>query len=181
MWINHKDYVSRKEYSKAQFTWVCHYQAKLDKDSSSWSSLHVREVKIGDFYREGRMYGALNLMDYKQFKLRLTKNRYNFYYTRHYDKDRLRNHYKYNRNGKKHPRDYSEKKVLSEKEQAKREWREFKNDPRDQKRYRSRTTAFKAANKRTHRAYENYCINSDQYDKLHDRTWKQMEDWWSYD
>jgi alpha-galactosidase/6-phospho-beta-glucosidase family protein len=129
MWEN-PEWITAKQYKPIQEFWVRHYQDELDKQSF-WGSQHVRFVKIQEHYHQGRLMGRLHLMDFKQFNLRMTKNDYNFYYRKHWSRDRLRNHYIYNRNGKKNPRDYSEKKVLSEKEIAKREWREFKQVRKD--------------------------------------------------
>jgi hypothetical protein len=76
------------------------------------------------------------------------------------------------------------KKVLSEEEIQKREWRKKVKDPRDQrfhKKYRGCKTDYKFYNKKGHRAFEKDCLNKGTYDKLHDRTWKHVEDWWSWD
>lgn len=76
------------------------------------------------------------------------------------------------------------KKVLDEKEIAKREWREFKKDRRSQKfhkNYRGVKQQFKHDCARFHRNFEKQCIQREDYDKLHHRTWKQCIDWWSYD
>lgn len=183
MWINTDDYCSDKQYKKIQETWVRHYQSELDK-RSYYESSHVRFVRIQDLYRDGRMRKRLELMDFKQFQKRLTKNEYNYYYYKRWNHNRLRDHIKYNVHGPKHPVDYSEKKVLSEEQIAKREWRNKVKDPRDQKHgknYRGAVSAFKYDNKRAHRAFEKHCINSNQTERLHQGTWKQMANWWSYD
>lgn len=124
MWINHKDWYSNKEYKKAQDSWVWHYRNKLDKESL-WGSPHVRFVKVSEYYREGRMCGRLQLMDFKQFERKLTKNSYNFYCDRKWVKYHTRN------DGHKFQQRGYLKKTLTEHEQAKHEWREFKQLRKD--------------------------------------------------
>lgn len=77
-----------------------------------------------------------------------------------------------------------QKKVLSEEEIRKREWRKKVKDPRDQdfhKKYRGDKSGFKYGTKRAHRAFEKQCIANGEYDSLHDRTWQLLENWNSYD
>lgn len=187
MWINHKDWCSNKEYKIAQDSWVKHYKSRLEKlrpwDYSEWQRRPVAEQVIFEYYREGRIYRRLDLMDFNQFMVRVTASPYH-YESKKWKRDEIRNHYKYNHNGKKNPKDYSKKKVLTELEQAKREWRKFKKDSRDQKHeknYRGSVAAFKHDNKRSHRAFEKHCIDTGKFEKLHQRTWKEMANWWSYD
>ncbi|MDD3412387.1 MAG: hypothetical protein PHY47_00130 [Lachnospiraceae bacterium] len=134
MW-NNPDYISEKEYKeRIQPEWIQHCRNKLD-NHPWWCTpgQHIRNVKIEGLYHEGRLAGYLELMDYAQFEKLLSKNKYNFYYSKHWARDRLRNHYKYNRNNGKHFQrpNYKGKKEVTEHEEAKHEWREFKQVRRD--------------------------------------------------
>ena len=185
MWNNTKDYCSDKQYKKIQDSWVLNYQKELNFDYY-WGPYTVRKVKeneVQKYYWEGRLLKRLELMDYQQFKRRVSESGY-FYGSKKWKRERIRNHYKYNRNGKRNPTNYSEKKVLSEKEQAKRQWRKFKKDRRTQKfhkNYRGVKQRFKHDCARFHRNFERHCLANGNYDQLHDRTWKQVINWWSYD
>lgn len=186
MWEN-PEYISEEEYrNRIQPKWIHFCRKKLD-NFSWWNTPgpHVRFVKIQEYYREGRMNGYLHLMDFKQFQKKMTQNRYGWYSDYDWKKNFTRNHYKYNRNnGKKFQKAFHKKKELSEHEIAKREWRKFKKDRRSQKfhkNYRGVKQQFKHDCARFHRNFEKQCIQREDYDKLHHRTWKQCIDWWSYD
>lgn len=76
---------------------------------------------------------------------------------------------------------HHEKKILSDHEIAKREWRKKKYKRQDQKRNFRASPYFKVLNKKTHRAFERECISNHKTWKLHDRTWKFAEDPWGWD
>jgi hypothetical protein len=133
MWEN-PEYISDKEYkARVQPKWIQYCRNKLD-NNPWWCNPgpHVRRVKIEELYQQGRLSGYLELMDFKQFEKKMTKNCYNWYSDRDWKKNYTRRHYKYNRNNGEHfQQNGTEKKVLSEHEQAKREWREFKKVRKD--------------------------------------------------
>lgn len=134
MWENTEDYISTKEYKRIQGSWIRHYKEKL-KSKSWWShSTSTKNRLIEEYYREGRMLGRLHLMDFKQFKEIMNQGEYYYYYgTKNWKRDRIRDHYKYNKNnGKKFQKaNFKKKAPISEHEQAKREWREFKQVRKD--------------------------------------------------
>lgn len=78
-------------------------------------------------------------------------------------------------------RSHHRKKELTDHEIAKREWRKKKSKRTEGGRNYRVSPWFKHYNKRTHRAFERKCIDTHQTHKLHDRTWYQMENRWSWD
>lgn len=182
MWINHKDWYSSKEYKVAQDSWVRHYREKL-RNSGTWWSPHTKFVKAQEYYRDGRIYGRLNLMDFQQFNKRMT-DPYDYYYygSKNWKRDRIRDHYKYNRNGKKNPKDYSEKKVLTETEQAKREWREFKKVRKDKSKTYPGKEPMPFCKRLRNRRYRSYIRNEIRKDRYEfTQTPESLMDIWYWD
>ena len=185
MWINHKDWYSDKEYKKAQDSWVRHYKNQLEKlrpwDYSEWRRRPVAEQIVFKYYREGRMYGRLQLMDFKQFAIRITESGY-YYRSKRWKRDFTRDHYKYNRNGKRNPKNYSEKKVLSEKEIAKREWREFKQVRKDKSKTYPGRQPKPFCKRLRNRSYRNYVRNEMRKGRYEfGETLDSVTDIWWYD
>lgn len=139
-------------------------------------------------YKLGRDYKVLSI-DYDQFVRILTGEQKNYYHGKYHP----RRSYSYRRSYSHFcdPEDYRVLKGFTyngqdkKEKPSKNEWWEHKGIVKDRRRaarrWRSWGKSFKHFNKRKHRQLERQAIKAERYEELHQWSYKQAEDPWSWD
>lgn len=176
------EFFSAPQNERVEFYWYWVREQVFTEPVYNNLSEAQKEQFLSHLYKEGQIYGLI-LMDFNQFKSIINRRRSNrwshrqeYWFTDHGVDFRERMSY-----GR---RPHHQKKVLSEVERSRREWREKKGFNRDRIRrywYGSRKKWAKKFSNRSHRAMERELLQRADWDLFLDGIPKNLFDPWDWD